>query len=131
MVLYATLKKGLHPPLSEPQASAGTALPMWARLLAGAGANIINFSFWYPLNTVLLVQQSELPTGLRLKYGSPAFAEPPRGLLHTGQALLAEGGSARLYRGFGYAMLRAGPVAAVIMPCFEIVLPWLERMSRL
>ena len=57
---------------------------------------------------------------------------PPPGGRHaaaTARALLAEGGLPRLYRGIGYALLRAGPVAAVIMPSFELVLPRLERLT--
>lgn len=49
----------------------------------------------------------------------------------TARALLSEGGLSRLYRGIGYAVLRAGPVAAVIMPCFELVLPRLEELLSL
>lgn len=77
------------------------------------------------------MQQSVLPAGLGR---TPPVKQvrwelPERGLLQTGRALLAEGGPQRLYHGFGYAMLRAGPVAAVIMPCFELILPWLERQA--
>jgi hypothetical protein len=38
-----------------------------------------------------------------------------------------EGGVQRLYRGWLLTILRAGPVAGIILPSFEIVLPWLER----
>ena len=89
---------------------------------------MLNIAAWYPLNTVLHVQQSELPPGLAHTSAAPPR---PRGLsgTATARALLAEGGLPRLYRGIGYAVLRAGPVAAVIMPCFELVLPRLERLA--
>ena len=124
MVIYASLKSALEPH-GTADAKAG-ALPTWARFFAGGGANVLNIGLWYPLNTCLHYEQSDLPASLRRQVG--ASVQPgPQGLQATAQRLLAEGGVARFYRGFAYAMLRAGPVAAVIMPCFELVLPWLER----
>ena len=55
MVLYALLKRAQQPEAAD------RALPLWSRLLAGGGANVLNIAAWYPLNTVLHVQQSELP----------------------------------------------------------------------
>lgn len=151
MVLYALLKRHLQPaapatPAFRPGPAEGAAapppLPLWARALAGGGANVINFGFWYPLNTVWNVQQSEVPAGLVASGGSSAKAPHAAAVAHHGRArgggggghlfatarvMLEEGGMARFYRGFGYAIVRAGPVAAVIMPCFEILLPRLER----
>jgi hypothetical protein len=128
MVLYALLKNAFDPAARGGQSNAGSGppLPLWARLLAGGGANVLNIAAWYPLNTVLHVQQSELPPGL-MQPSAPTQPRVARGLLETGRTLHASGGWVRLYRGFGYTMLRAGPVAAVVMPSFEIVLPWLER----
>ena len=126
MLLYALLKRAQHPADAPDRA-----LPLWSRLLAGGGANVLNIACWYPLNTVLHVQQSELPPGLAPTSGSPTSGPPPgsRHAAATARALLAEGGLPRLYRGIGYALLRAGPVAAVIMPSFELVLPRLERLT--
>ena len=44
------------------------------------------------------------------------------------RALLREDGPARLYRGYALTILRAGPVAGVILPTFEVVLPYLEAV---
>ena len=133
MVIYAVLKRRLHgPAAAHDGGTTAPPLPLWARMLAGGGANVLNFGLWYPLNTVLHVQQAELPSTLEANPTAKSSAAPAsRGIAGTGQALLAEGGVARLYRGFGYAMLRAGPVAAAIMPCFELLLPWMERASVL
>lgn len=140
-MIYASLKSTIERSL-EPHgtadakadakagAKAGGALPTWARFFAGGGANVLNIGLWYPLNTCLHYEQSDLPVSLRRQVGAGVQPGPQagsRGLQATARRLLAEGGVARFYRGFAYAMLRAGPVAAVIMPCFELVLPWLER----
>ena len=43
------------------------------------------------------------------------------------KTLVAADGWGRLYRGYVLTIVRAGPVAGIILPCFEVVLPWLER----
>ena len=149
MVLYALLKRHLQPaapatPVFRPGPAEGAAapppLPLWARALAGGGANVINFGFWYPLNTVWNVQQSEVPAGLRIRWlvsqGAPCHGRrPPRARLRRRRRRpsLCDGASDARGRWHGTflprlcAIVRAGPVAAVIMPCFEILLPRLER----
>ena len=49
------------------------------------------------------------------------------GTIECARRLHAEGGVLRFYRGFWPTMLRAGPVAGVILPAFELTLAWLER----
>ena len=49
-------------------------------------------------------------------------------MVATARAMLAEGGVRRFYRGYAYTLVRAGPVACVIMPSFELLLPRLERV---
>ena len=128
MVLYSLMKQKLHP--QGHTSASGDSLPLWARVAAGGGANVVNIALWYPLNTVLHVQQSELPTRMRLDRKACAITEEGRHMVEVGRALLNEGGLTRLYRGLGYALVRAGPVAAVIMPCFELLLPWLEKVLQ-
>ena len=144
MVIYALLKQALQPPPPPPPPAAIAAatasgslraadrpLPLWARIIAGGGANVLNFAVLYPLNTVWLVQMAELPPALRMQPQPQPQPQRPRaghGLLATARAMHSEGGIRRFYRGYGWTLLRAGPVAAVIMPCFELLLPILERM---
>ena len=144
MVIYSLLKQALQPPPAATPPSGMRAgdrpLPLWARILAGGGANVLNFAVLYPLNTVWLVQMAELPPALVQPPPQPPQPQPPqpqqspprplagRGLLATARAMHHEGGIRRFYRGYGWTLLRAGPVAAVIMPCFELLLPILERM---
>ena len=139
MVLYAVLKRALQP---QPSRAAATPpdspspafelqpLPLWARMLAGGGANVINMGVLYPLNTVLSVQQSEVPRALRAPLpASSALQQQGHGILATARAMLAEGGVRRFYRGYTYTLLRAGPVAAAIMPTFDLLLPRIERLE--
>ena len=49
------------------------------------------------------------------------------GVVGCARRLVREGGVGRLYRGYGYTLVRAGPVAGILLPCFEVVLPWLEQ----
>ena len=90
-------------------------LPLWARVVSGAFANFVTWGVVFPLDAIRSVQQAAPP-------GSP----PPPGLLGSARALLREGGVGRLYRGFGFTLLRAGPVAGVILPLFDLALMALE-----
>ena len=130
-VLHALCKRPLQP--AGDGTGAEPALPLWARILAAGTANVLNLAVLYPLNTIWNVQQSELPRGLEHGNGTQSMAQSEfadargRGILATARALLEEGGVRRFYRGYAYTLLRAFPVAGVIMSCFEVMLPALER----
>ena len=83
-------------------------LTLWARVAAGASANVLTWAVLFPLDTIRSVQQAGA-------VGSPR----PEGLLGSARRLVAEGGWWRLYRGYGFTLLRAGPVAGVILPVFD------------
>lgn len=152
MLCYCILKEQLS------QRRPSEALPLWARTLAGAGANMITWGVMYPVTVVGTVQQAEAAAT-----GHSANA------LTCVRRLCAEEGIGRLYRGYTLTIVRAGPVSAartygasqcaclarqckhihhplhvtdgvvllsrvwhlqvagVVLPCFEVVLPWLER----
>lgn len=95
----------------------GEPLPLWARVIAGGASNATCWAVVYPVDVCRTYQQSE-PAGT---------ATRPRGLIASARALVAEGGVARLYRGIGFTLLRAGPVSGVILPLFDIVLAALEQ----
>ena len=124
MIAYSVLKQSLSRELQidargrRHDGHQGGSLPLWARTAAGAGANVICWSIMYPVDVVRSVQMSQ-STAASSKHDA-------RGALRCARALVRDGGVARLYRGFVATMLRAGPVAGIILPCFELVLPWLE-----
>ena len=123
MVAYSLLKQSFSRNLQTDMDGRGTpmdgSLPLWARTTAGAGANILCWSVMYPVDVVRSVQmaRSTNDAGAKSNFG---------GAIGCAQGLVRQGGMARLYRGFLATMLRAGPVAGIILPCFELVLPWLE-----
>lgn len=120
MIAYALLKTSLERWEQQRQQQVDVVkhprLPLWARSLAGAGANVIVWSVMYPVDLVRSLQQAA-PADVRSK-----------GPLELARSLVAEGGIKRLYRGYSATALRAGPVAGVVLPTFELVLPWLERI---
>ena len=112
LMIYTEMKRGLGGDLD------GQNLALWGRVLAGAGANVVIWMFWYLVETIRNVQQSALAT---------RTAEAGHlGLIESGRSLVATGGIKRLYRGYLPAVLRAGPVAGVVLPLFELSLGWLE-----
>ena len=60
--------------------------------------------------------------------GGVAPAAGRGGMVACARALVAEGGVARLYRGFGFTLLRAGPVAGMVLPLFDLSLAGLEKL---
>ena len=104
----------------------GSHVPLWVRSCAGAGANLICWGVMYPVDLVRCTLQAVPAT-------APATAMPESdtrvvaGTIECARRLHAEGGVLRFYRGFWPTMLRAGPVAGVILPAFELTLAWLER----
>ena len=52
------------------------------------------------------------------------------GMLECARMLVREGGVARLYRGCGFTLLRAGPVAGVLLPLFDIMLAALDSCTH-
>ena len=111
MVVYTLMKQALTKEGDNPT--------LWARTMAGAGANVVAWSIIYPLDVVRNVQMAHSAANPEVK--APNCVSCLR-------ALLNEGGVSRLYRGYLFTMLRAGPVAGVILPTFEVVLPHLERL---
>ena len=74
----------------------------------------------YPVDVCRTLQQSA-PIG--------AAAEQLPGVLASLRGMVREGGVARLYRGFGLTLLRAGPVSGVLLPLFDVTLAALERLT--
>ncbi len=70
-------------------------------------------------------RQRAIPVGQKTDLGR----QWPKGTFACGRALVAEGGIRRLYRGYGYTLLRAGPVAGIILPAFELLLDFFERRA--
>ena len=117
MLVYSVLKRGLNG--GEPEGA--RPLPLWARTVAGAGANVVAWGVIYPIDVVRNVQQAQ---AARARADHAAPCEDARACVRR---LWREGGAGRFYRGYLFTLVRAGPVAGVLLPCFEIVLPWLER----
>ena len=124
MVSYAILKAALEDALLPPNPYRSAAetdkpsvLPLWARALAGASANVIIWTIAYPVDLLRSLQQAY-----------PTIERAPSAIT-LARTLYAEGGVKRLYRGYVATALRAGPVAGIVLPTFELVLPLLERAS--
>ena len=113
MFSYCVIKRRLE---VYCDANSDGVLPLWARTVAGASANVVTWGVMYPVESIRTFQQAEAAAGK-----TPLDA-------HTClRQMLEEGGVRRLYRGYLLTIVRAGPVAGVILPCFEVVLPWLEK----
>lgn len=101
MTVYVAIKRQLGCREDE--------LTLWTRVVAGSSANVLTWAVLFPLDTVRSVQQA----------GTAGSQRATEGLLASARRLLAEGGWRRFYRGYAFTLLRAGPVAGVILPVFD------------
>lgn len=139
MMAYVGMKRVIadHLDSSDNGTSCERSLPLWARVVASSCANVLTWSVIYPLDVCKSVLQGAASeTGGRTCAASSsasdlgARARPQLlGLMACAQALWAEGGVRRLYRGFSFTLLRAGPVAAIILPIFDVTLAALESST--
>ena len=137
MVVYECFKTALSSTKAAGREGGGVGevtLSLGGRVAAGAGANVLVWAVMFPVETVRNVQQGEAAKALVV--GSSERQPPqqhlhvPRGAIACACNLVREAGVRRLYRGWLLTVLRAGPVAGVILPCFELVLPILEGTPK-
>ena len=104
MMTYVGVKRLLH---SGDEKST----PLYKRMLAGAAAGTTGWTLIYPMDAVKSVIQAE-------RAGNTKFPSISHCVVH----LFREGGIRRFYRGFGYTLLRSGPVAASLLPTYDLTL---------
>mmetsp|Transcript_19767 Transcript_19767/g.62930 ORF Transcript_19767/g.62930 Transcript_19767/m.62930 type:complete len:296 (+) Transcript_19767:52-939(+) len=132
LVVYSLLKQSSRKWLMAAPSNVDEAhspLPLWARSVAGAGANVVTWSIMYPVDLIRSVQQTaSTATADRDDdaRGHTRGTGRRRSALCCARDLYAEGGLCRLYRGFWPTILRAGPVAGIILPLIELILAQLE-----
>ena len=92
-------------------------LALWKRSLAGAFAGVASWIVVYPLDVVKTAVQAQNPLkGERTSTREMALR------------LCRDGGIGRFYRGLGFTVLRAGPVAGVLLPTFDLTLYFLRKL---
>ncbi len=92
-------------------------LALWKRSLAGAFAGVASWIVVYPLDVVKTAVQAQNPLkGERTSTREMALR------------LYRDGGVGRFYRGLGFTVLRAGPVAGVLLPTFDLTLHFLRQL---
>jgi solute carrier family 25 carnitine/acylcarnitine transporter 20/29 len=120
-VIYMPMYVWLKRQLGEGQRGSGP-LPLWARVASGAGANLFCWTVIYPVDVIKSRQQAARPGGAQ-QLGDAS-------MLACGRHVVARDGARGLYRGFGFTMLRAGPVAGVLLPFFDLALAFFQRLHR-
>ena len=113
MLFFALIKKHYVGAGSERD------LALWKRTVAGGAAGILSWAIIYPMDVVKTIVQAQLP-------GAPD-AQNAR---QVAARLLREGGIRRLYSGVTFNLLRAGPVAGVLLPLYDISLATLRSVRH-
>eukprot|EP01059_Diplonema_ambulator_P012703 TRINITY_DN23134_c0_g1_i1.p1 TRINITY_DN23134_c0_g1~~TRINITY_DN23134_c0_g1_i1.p1 ORF type:complete len:279 (+),score=46.74 TRINITY_DN23134_c0_g1_i1:67-903(+) len=91
-------------------------IPLYKRMLAGATAGTVGWMVIYPFDAIKSVLQAD-------RAGQTRFSSS----LECSKHLFTEGGILRFYRGFTYTIIRAGPVAASLLPTYDVTLQLLTR----
>ncbi|KAJ9437362.1 Carrier protein YMC1 [Diplonema papillatum] len=104
MLTYVATKRTLH-------TGSEATMPMYKRMLSGAAAGTFGWSIVYPMDVVKSVLQAE-------RAGHSRFASA----WDCAGCLYREGGIPRFYRGFTFTLFRAGPVAASLLPTYDVAL---------
>lgn len=107
MASYVSLKRFLSP---------GADPPLWVSAVSAAVAGCAGWVVIYPLDVVRANMQAVKPWREGERETAGAILK----------RLLREGGVMRLYQGLGWTLLRGGPVSAVLLPTFDLVLGFLE-----
>eukprot|EP00457_Paulinella_chromatophora_P012767 gb/GEZN01013002.1/.p1 GENE.gb/GEZN01013002.1/~~gb/GEZN01013002.1/.p1 ORF type:complete len:331 (-),score=9.66 gb/GEZN01013002.1/:51-953(-) len=92
-------------------------LPIWCRAVAGGMAGMLGWVVIYPFDAVKSVMQSQRADG-GMRY---------KNSLECAMHLVKTEGPMRLYRGLGLTLIRAGPLAGIILPVFDLSLSALCR----
>ena len=75
------------------------------------------------------IQQSP-PPGSESHLGARGCGGVVGETIACARKLVHDGGVRALYRGYWWTLVRAGPVAGVLLPCFDITLALLERAQQ-
>lgn len=89
--------------------------PFFISVCAGVCAGIFSWFVVYPADVIKARMQSDAH---RVRFTST---------LHCIQQTWAEGGIKSLYRGLGYTLVRAGPVAASILPIYDVAKAYIDQ----
>lgn len=92
-------------------------LSLQERMLCAAGSGILCWGTFFPLDA--LRNNMYHATQMRTTRGSGL-----QSILHTMKGMRREGA---FYRGYSISMVRAGPVAASVLPVYDLTLEWLSK----
>ena len=116
-VAYEALKRGTQQYKQETLGLTGTqaSVNLWERMASAGAAGILTWSVIYPLDAL----RNRL-------YSQAVCASTSSGTWEMARKMYHEGA---LYRGFGLTIVRAGPVAAAVLPVYDSVLDMLSAQE--
>mmetsp|Transcript_4990 Transcript_4990/g.11784 ORF Transcript_4990/g.11784 Transcript_4990/m.11784 type:complete len:125 (+) Transcript_4990:693-1067(+) len=119
MVTYETVKRKLD---ETPEALGGQ-IALHRRMLAGACAGVAGWSSIYPLDVIRSRIMAQ-PLTEKEKLANPRmlFSNSLDCITKT----YAEGGFTIFFRGIGFSIVRAAPVAACVLPTYDLAYSWLQ-----
>jgi len=117
MLAYETSKRALN---ADYASGKRHDLPIEARMAAGAVAGVVGWLSIYPLDVLRSRINAQGVGGAEKRYS---------GVIDCARKTWREGGIRAFYKGLTFSMLRAAPVAAVVLPTFDLTNRWLIDLS--
>jgi len=107
---------------SDSDGAAPVRLNLRERMLAAAGSGIVCWGTFFPLDAL---RNRMFHAQTRRKLGAPKLHP----LVEIAQTVKVMHTEKAFYRGFSISILRAGPVAASVLPVYDLTLEWLSSSS--
>ncbi|EKX34705.1 hypothetical protein GUITHDRAFT_147022 [Guillardia theta CCMP2712] len=119
MVTYETVKRRLD---DTPEVLGGQ-ISLHRRMLAGACAGMAGWSSIYPLDVIRSrIMAQPLTEKEKLANPKMLFSNSLDCIMKT----YSEGGIPIFFRGIGFSLVRAAPVAACVLPTYDLAYSWLQ-----
>jgi len=103
--------------LKRKMAEEGESASLTQRMIAASMSGILCWSVIFPLDV------------LRNRLYAKAITMDAGSAWEMAQSMYREGQLKPFYRGFGVTVMRAGPVAAAVLPVYDTMLEWLNNSS--
>lgn len=119
---YEGLKRSLANSNSSSSNSSTSSLSLRERMACAAASGIVCWATFFPLDAL----RNRMYHAAAAKQGGATTATATNAIVDTIRTMRNE---RAFYRGFSISILRAGPVAASVLPVYDLTLEWLSSLK--
>lgn len=105
-----------------------TDLSLTERMICASSAGILSWSAVYPMDVVRTNMYALQARRISGSGSGTSEVQLPSSTKHTINQMYKSGGIRAFFRGYSLTIIRAGPVAAVVLPVYDVSLLWFHKM---